>query len=304
MVQDTQHLNHLRQHDAHPIDILMQHSKALKKCIVLRLEAARKTRRIFDRTYEWSPTWKRLDNEVKLWRVAKQRFRRRVRGRFIRRLMKRANNHDCFTLNEDATILRYTAAKQAMEEFKPKASEYRKQHLKTLAKALADKNDTSEEAEFKKLTNQESQRKMGAKLKRTGTKPKKGLMAKVAHGPLDDPIWTEDKEGVENVSATENEERFTNCLKPSEFITDAGLLADVGILCDGPVVDDILEGHYEGPQHLHPHTKLVLEFMPKPEIIKANPMGKPKVTVEEHIKGWRKAKERTASEPSTLDFSH
>ena len=52
---------------------------------------------------------------------------------------------------------------------------------------------------------QEAQRKMGAKLRQTGKKGKGGLMTKVAHGPVKEPIFTEDKEGVENVSAEVNE---------------------------------------------------------------------------------------------------
>ena len=97
--------------------------------------------------------------------------------------------------------------------------------------------------------------------------------------------------------------RFSNCLRHSEFITDQGLLADVGILCEGPAVDDILTGNYHTPDHLHPCTKLVLEFLPTPEEIKNNPMGTPQISPTDHAKGWKKAREHTASEPTTLDFS-
>ena len=114
----------------------------------------------------------------------------------------------------------------------------------------------------------------------------------------------EDKLGVEQASAEENEKRFTACLDKSEFITDAGLLADMGMLGEGPAVDDILAGAYSPAQHLDTHTKLVLEFLEMPEAIKTNPMPAPHITVDSHKQGWRKAKETTSSAPQTPDFSH
>ena len=113
----------------------------------------------------------------------------------------------------------------------------------------------------------------------------------------------EDKEGLEFASAGENQSRFTESLKVSEFMTDPILREDIGVLCEGPAVDPILNGTYQPPSHLSwPSTK-VLEFMEMPPVIQRNPMGQPKLSLEAHKQGWRKAKEHTYSDPRNPDFS-
>ena len=304
LFEEVQTLRDMRDQGAPRINIMLQHSKALSKCMILRKEAARKARHIYDKSYEWSPTWRKLEAEVQLWRVARKRFKRRIKGKYIRRLMKKAGNKDCFSLTEEEMIIRLKNAEEALDEFKPQASKYRKAFLQGLAKELAKRNDTTEEGELKKLNNQESQRKLGRKLKRFSKKGKKGLVRKVEHGPKNAPIWTQDKEGIENLGAGENEVRFTNCLRASQFVTDDVLQEAVGFLCEGHAVDEILAGTYDIPAHLQPYTKMFLEFLQMPDKIKNNTMGKPHLSQEDHNKGWRKARESTASEPTTLDFSH
>ena len=117
-------LKELHAQDANKIDIMLLHSRVLKHLNIIRMEAARKTRRIYAGSYEWSPEWRQREAEVKLWRVAKHRCARRIRGRHLRRLMKKAGNTDCFTLNEAETLIREAAAKAALEDLKPKAGQY------------------------------------------------------------------------------------------------------------------------------------------------------------------------------------
>ena len=44
--------------------------------------------------------------------------------------------------------------------------------------------------------------------------------------------------------------------------------------------------------------------MEMPPVIQRNPMGQPKLSLEAHKQGWRKAKEHTSSDPRNPDFSH
>ena len=302
--KEVQRLVTMCKEGASRIDIMIQHSHILKHSVRIRLEAARKTRHIYSGKWAWSPEWRKLERQVKLWRVAKQRFHRRIRGRYLRRLMKRAGNQDCFQLNEEQTILRHAEAQANLNAFKPKAEDFRNEHLKSLAKEIATRKHTSMEVELKKLTNQESMRRMGAQLRATSKKGKKGLATKTETGPPDDPVMVEDKEGLEFASAGENQSRFTESLKVSEFMTDPILREDIGVLCEGPAVDPILNGTYQPPSHLSwPSTK-VLEFMEMPPVIQRNPMGQPKLSLEAHKQGWRKAKEHTSSDPRNPDFSH
>lgn len=295
-------LKELHAQDANKIDIMLLHSRVLKNLNIIRMEAARKTRRIYAGSYEWSPEWRQREAEVKLWRVAKHRFARRIRGRHLRRLMKKAGNTDCFTLNEAETLIREAAAKAALEDLKPKAGQYRLEHLQQLAEALALSKDTDAASEFKKLTNQELQRKTGFKLRATSKKGSKGLATKLMVGPEGDETAVEDKEGLDHVGADENEGRFSSCTETCECLHDQQLVQDIGMLCEGPAIDDILQGTYHIPEHLSKGTQTILESMPMPEIIQANPMGPPILPVEEHIEGWKKAKEPTASDSHNPDF--
>ena len=103
---------------------MLLHSRVLKNLNIIGLEAARITRRIYAGSYEWSPEWRQREGELKLWRVAKKRFDHRIRGRYLRRLMKKAGNTDCFNLNKVDTLIRLAAAKAALEDIKLKAGQY------------------------------------------------------------------------------------------------------------------------------------------------------------------------------------
>ena len=297
-------LKEMHKNNANKIDIILQHSQLLKNLNVVRLEAARRTRHIYAGAYEWSPEWRKRESQVKLWRVAKKRFHQRIRGRHLRRLMKKAGNEDCFTLNEQETIHRWEVAKAALDELKPKASEYRKEYLKQLAKALAAQKGTDEASELKKLTNQDEQRKLGAKLKLTSSKGQKGLATKLFIGPLENEEAVESKEGLEQVGANENESRFDACNHVSECLYDAQLAVDIGQLCEGPAVAQLMEGTYVPADHLSWGTKQILTNMKMPDCIRDNPMGPTHLPVKEHVQGWRKARENTASDPHSPDFSH
>ena len=88
----------------------------------------------------------------------------------------------------------------------------------------------------------------------------------------------EDKQGLETTGATVNEDRFTKCINACECLHDDILLHQIGVLCDGPAVDPILEGTWEPPDHVNKYTKLILEHMEHPEKIKADKMGTPHIS--------------------------
>jgi hypothetical protein len=86
------------------------------------------------------------------------------------------------------------------------------------------------------------------------------------------------------------------------FLQDQ-LLADIGILADGPAVPQILQGTYIPPPGTDIYTCMLLEELKTPEIVQANPMPPTKISTESHKKGWRRQRVNTASEPTALDFS-
>jgi hypothetical protein len=88
------------------------------------------------------------------------------------------------------------------------------------------------------------------------------------------------------------------------FMHDPILVKDVGVCCEGPAMEAVLNGTYEPPEHLSEATKLVLRSMVQPDLTKNNPMPPVEITLESHQWAWQHVKEATASAPQMLDFSH
>jgi hypothetical protein len=141
-----------------------------------------------------------------------------------------------------------------------------------LSKSIAERDDTDPEAEFKKLSRHAKQRETGMKIRRVNKKLKKGFFHKFI---LTDPITgavtaVEDKEGMEALSEATNTVRWTAC-KISKFMHDPVLPKDIGVCCEGPEIEAVLNGTYEPPEHLSEAAKRVLQSMVQPELIKNNP---------------------------------
>jgi hypothetical protein len=82
------------------------------------------------------------------------------------------------------------------------------------------------------------------------------------------------------------------------------LVEEFGYLAQGSATNAILNDTYIPPHGTHPYTqKLLKELQMDPSVAEAPPM-KVIFSVDQHIKGWQKAREFTASGPSGLTFSH
>ena len=98
----------------------------------------------------------------------------------------------------------------------------------------------------------------------------------------------------------ENQTRFLQA-KNTPFLSPP-LLEEVGLLGNSDAAEKILKGTYHH-QDLHHMTNEYIKFLKMPSHIKTNETLKT-FDINEHIKGWKKAKETTASEPHRLSFSH
>ena len=81
------------------------------------------------------------------------------------------------------------------------------------------------------------------------------------------------------------------------------MLADIGILADGPAIGQIMAGTYVPPPACNEYEVLLLQELKTPDAIRENPLPPPKVSTEEHQYGWQRQRESTAGEPTSLDFS-
>ena len=113
--------------------------------------------------------------------------------------------------------------------------------------------------------------------------------------------FIEDQEGLVKASTKENLTRFTRC-QICSFLHDQ-LLADIGLLADGPAVPSILQGFYEPPPGTGPFETLLLKGCKIPQAILDDPPTPFRVTKEGHQQSWKRQREHTAGDPTALDFS-
>ena len=139
--------------------VIATHAALIEENNRIRLEAAERTRHFFNTKYSWSPEWQAYKRPVCLWKLAIKRFHGRVNGRFFRRLMNECKEPDAHTLTEDQCKAKLIQAEDEFNFACTRSETLRQEFVKNLAKALAKKNNTSEESEYKKLTNISKQKK-------------------------------------------------------------------------------------------------------------------------------------------------
>ena len=224
-----------------------------------------------------------------------------MQPRFLHRLMNKCNQPNAKQLTKEQAQAKLDEAEQAFNAACTRAESMREQHVKNLAKALAEKNNTSEESEMKKLSNVANQRKRARRIRRATKKAQKGLATKLMERHPDGDVTVEDQEDLIRVSACENCTRFTRCIKCS--FLHGQFLTDIGLLAEGPAVGQILNGTYTPPAGTNPHEALLLQELEMPQAIRDNPIPPPHISKESHQRGWQKQREHTAGEPTSLDFS-
>ena len=186
---------------------------------------------------------------------------------------------------------------------KPNSAKAADEHRHQLSKLIAARNNTDPDGNYRKLNYNIRQRKLGLKLCRINKKVKRGFVQKfVFHNEATgESTAVEDKHPMEELSEETNTKRWT-AGEISPFLSNPQLLEDVGVCCEGPWVDAILNGTYEPPKHLDAATKRVLRSLAKPDIIKQNPMATSGHWSGFHCWAWQHAKRSHCIGPTDTGF--
>ena len=111
------------------------------------------------------------------------------------------------------------------------------------------------------------------------------------------------REDLEQVCINENDSRFSQS-SDTPFM-QLSLCEDLGFLAENDIANQILQGTYSVPASLDIYTKKMIGELQTPPSICTQPTTCPTISTQEHIKSWRKQKERTASNSiSGISFSH
>jgi hypothetical protein len=113
-------------------------------------------------------------------------------------------------------------------------------------------------------------------------------------------MW-ETKDEVEMAYISEGQSRFfQTILTPAmaDWIVDL-----VGFAAEKDAVHHILDGSFMIPRDCDPYLRKFLDAVRQPDVIQQEGPISTVITLEDHIQGWQRQKERTASVRSELGFA-
>ena len=253
--------------------------------------AERKCRKLFMGGYVWSPTLQKARDEILLWILVRRKLLgRKVGTRRILRLKRRLK-----IANTLLTLPQCNAAlDQAFKRYKVirrQDKRLRATFREDLAQARAQQGNTSLATEIRAMGNKERQRSTSRRVKAVLGKNTRTGTSKIEILHQDGTI-TEVTQPVKMVGhiIKENQAKYNQNVNCPLF--QDGLLQDLGLLGDGPEVEKVLNGTYVPPASASWATKRWLRQMKIP-----NKAVRDEITtsLNEYRKGWRMAKERTAS---------
>ena len=264
-------------------------------------------RKCFTGQIPWSPEWKKIQKEKALWCQLQKRWKIRrgeLKGRAslteIRRLMKATRNNDALTYSSELvdTLVKQSTARyiQACKE----ADQLEQSFLLSLDEAKAEANKTSVEAETAKRKSIERQREAGRALARM-KRAERPRASKVFYTKEGRRVECTKKEEIEEACIQENRKRFSQVRDSPSMQPEITSL--VGFCAEKNFATEILNGTADLSNVNNKYMKLVLEFMRRPNVIRDYGMLSGTISIEEHIKGWKKQKRKTSSERSTLEFN-
>jgi hypothetical protein len=269
------------------------------------LQVREKVRHVYRGTQHFSPAWKRTLQIQQLWGRVDAYKRRHQTGKHvkltqIRRLMRITNlrNDLTFTAIEVASFLK--TAKAAHKASITNDADLRYAYFQSRDKAHAEANGTTVEIERKKRKTTERQRDNGRKLpqlKRVNRSPVTKLQTTT------DGITTlwETKDEVELAYIADGQSRFSQTIHTPAMYK--WVINSIGYAAENEDAQHLLNGTLPIPLNCDPYLRKLLYAVRMPDIIRAAGPISTSITIEDHIKGWRRQKERIASVRSELGFA-
>ena len=295
-------------------DINVLHSSINQSRRECALEVAKKVRKKHTGAYPFSPKVRSLLSRIMLWsKVIYYRSKRRCGTRQIRRLAKRCQIDDAFTISLTEALQRRKELRLQLWATRKDADQLRKKWIEELCEARAQAKKSTLQGELKSYYVAERLRTSWRKIAVVNRKTRKGKVTKIwvtRQSQTQDGSITKSrqecctKESMERAVMEENETRFTRCTWSAFF--SSLLLGLIGVMFDGPAFWQILQGTWEAPDtpELDPYAKDLLEEVrdnPCPSQHKTRPSY---ISQKEHSYYWKRRRPGTASERSELSFVH
>ena len=220
------------------------------------------------------------------------------------RACKNNNISSPLSLSDDEIDARIAHSQQRLRELKPVAPLLRSEHLnKLLADAVA-RRQSKRIRRIKEIIRNEGQRRRWGSVKRC-TKPRRGgapTRIKVkGDDDAEDEIY-ETREEVEDHASRKLKARFK--LARDAPISQGQLFDDIGYLGNTASTKAILEGTYEFPPDMCPHTRLLCKLAHEVFTRKSLEDIATFVQTDDYQYYWKRADEFIQSSYSNIHFGH
>ena len=262
------------------------------------LLAASKSRRVRVGGKQFSDKLQLARRTILLWSLVKQRHLGcKVNARTIIRARKKARILNSNVSLEEAESNLDKAYKR-YKIISKQDSQHRKAFKEKLAQDKAAEGSHSTATMLRQMDLQEQQRRDSRRIKATLKKNSRcgTTRIQVIEGTTTKEITK--KAEMEKLIIAENEKKYHQTENSCPLL-QGQLLEDIGLLGDGPAVEDILNGTYIPPPSSSTATKLWLKNLHIPNRDKREAIQS---TLREYRHGWKLVREHTAS--GELHFGH
>ena len=256
---------------------------------------------------EWSPEVGLWLNRLRLYKQLLSINARRAKGKradvshFLRNCTSNGIE-DPLQLNDEDVGQRITACETRLKELKPVAPMLRSEHLRECLARARNAGRVAKANRILAMIRNEKSRKRWKSVKKA-TMPRSGgapTRIKVKSDEGDRLFDTRDE--VEKHAARRLTDRFK--LARDAPISSGQLFDDIGYLGDTTATRAILEGTYEFPPEMDPHTRLLLEEAHKIFSQKSTEEISNFVTTDDYQYFWKHADEFVSSSYSNVHFGH
>jgi hypothetical protein len=254
---------------------------------------------------DFNPEINTLRKNILAWNLQVRKLQGcRVGSRYLQRTISAAD------LPQGSTALLLPAALVAQKDNFKAYQEAKKGHVESrvswlqhLARAKSLDDGKAAEKHVTSMLAIEKQRRQARNVKRMNHKLKSFGTSRIV-APDADGTWVEftSQDDIEAGCKWENSRRFSQT-SPTPYMTWP-LVEDFGYLAQGPATQAVLAGTYVPPPGTDIYARKLFPHLAMDPSVAAAPPMKIVFSIEDHIKGWRKAREFTATGPSGLTFSH
>ena len=263
----------------------------------LMLKAEKKCRKLRMGEVSFSEATEKPRREVAFWQLAiRRRLGLPVSPRLWKRRKKKAN------ITEPIRSLTLSQLNERQKQAKLEYRKAKKTHDDSRQKFI----DTFPAKDRDRIKRHEEQRKIG-RLARLVTGK---LTSKSVTRVIINNTECTDKKEIESVLLNVNEEKI-QASATTPFLQQP-LVDCFGFRSSEPANSEVLNGTFIAPPNTDPYAKLLLQHLSRPDdatvttaastrVTDYNPVDE--ISVTDHIKGWKKAKERTSAGASGLTFA-